>query len=81
MKAIEYTTINEYQTANNLAHNTLKGLENYTSNDYADVDQGILTITNTYLLICVDKFEEQLNEVGLIFTEFNKDVIFKEEMI
>lgn len=78
--AQEYTTLESYQEGNNLAHETLVGVDGYTSEKYAD-EKGTLTINGTYLLFLLPKFETELTSAGFVFTEFDESIIFKAEEI
>lgn len=69
MKAIEYTTLEEYNNANQRAHYICNKSKDYTSSMYAH-KKGLLTIKDTYLLILVPQFEALLIEEGFNFKEF-----------
>lgn len=75
----EFKTIEEYNEANNLAHKTLSKSKGYNSPIYAN-EQPIISVKATYLLPLVEKFEKELNKVGLIFKEFDKSIIKQVEL-
>ena len=79
MKAKEYISLAWYEKANIKAHEALKNEEGYNSNMYAPAE-GVKSINDTYLLILLPQFENQLNEVGLYFKTFDLDYIKQVEL-
>ena len=68
-----YNTLIEFKEADNLAHETLKVLNGYTSNAYSL--NPIITTENRYVLIELKGFESELKNVGFNFVTLNKSII------
>ena len=68
-----YNTSSEWIEANELAQETLKDLNKYTSNTYSL--NPIETTDNKYVLIELKGFESELKNAGFNFVTLNKSII------
>ena len=68
-----YNTSSEWVEANELAQETLKDLNKYTSNAYSL--NPIETTDNKYVLIELKGFESELKNAGFNFVTLNKSII------
>lgn len=68
-----YNTKEEWSVANDLAHNTLKGLKKYTSKAY-DISP-ILTTDNKFVLVELKGFETKLSKSGFEFEDLDESII------
>lgn len=80
LRAIECKDLKDYRAKNKLAHNILKGNENYNSPYYAgEVD--IYSVNDKPLLIEIKQFSKELKKGGLNFQDLDKSIIKVEEEI
>jgi len=68
-----YNTLIEFKEADNLAHETLKGLNGYNSNAYSI--NPIITTDNKFILVELKGFESELKESGFEFVNLDKSII------
>lgn len=68
-----YNTKKEWDKANLLAHNTLKGLKKYTSKAYL-IDP-IITTSDKFILVELKGFENKLSKAGFEFKDLDTSII------
>tara|TARA_R110000824_G_scaffold51729_8_gene144049 strand:+ start:675 stop:917 length:243 start_codon:yes stop_codon:yes gene_type:complete len=68
-----YKSSSDWIEANELAQETLKDLNKYTSNAYSL--NPIITTDNRYVLIELKGFESELKTAGFNFVTLNKSII------
>ena len=74
----KYNTLIEFEEADNLAHETLKVLNGYTSNAYSL--SPIITTDNKFILVELKGFESELLEAGFEFVTLDKSIIKIEDL-
>lgn len=78
MRVEIYNTLNDWNEANNLAHDTCKNLDGYNSDKYSA--SPILTIDNKFILPELEQFANELKAVGFNFIELDLSIIKQNEL-
>lgn len=68
-----FNTLIEWEKANELAQDTLKGLKGYTSNNYSS--NPIITKDDKFILVELKGFEGALEEASFNFINLDKAII------
>lgn len=78
MRVEIYNTLNEWNEANNLAHETLVKLKGYNSLKYTE--SPLVSTENKFLLPELPKFANELKAVGFNFIELDLSIIKQNEL-